>query len=192
MQKFVFLNNSFLLLSYNMDIVSFLLDVFRLVLAGAILVALIFFIFKGYFDRYQNIQFRNYKIALNKDLLPLKLQALERITLFIERINPSNLLLRIHTPGMTAKQMQFLVLEDIRAEYQHNVTQQLYLSTEAWAIVKRVKDDTVSLINSSVMELHPETSAVELSKIVFAKLESLDQNPYDLATMVIKSQYQEL
>lgn len=192
MQKFVFLNNSFLLLSYNMDIVSLLTDVLKLVLAGAILICLIYFIFRGYFDRYQSIQIRNYKVALNKDLLPLKLQALERITLFIERINPSNLLLRLHTPGMTAKQMQILVLEDIRAEYQHNVTQQLYLSSEAWAIVKRVKDDTVSLINTSINELPDGSSAVELSKVVFAKLESLEQSPYDLAMMVIKSQYQEL
>lgn len=192
MQKFVFLNNSFLLLSYNMDIVSLLTDVLKLVIAGAILIFLIYFVFRGYFDRYQNIQVRNYKVILNKELLPLRLQALERMTLFIERINPSNLLLRLHTPGMTAKQMQILVLEDIRAEYQHNVTQQLYLSSEAWSIVKRVKDDTVTLINTSINELPDGSSAVELSKIVFAKLETLEQSPYDLAMMVIKSQYQEL
>ncbi|WP_353138795.1 hypothetical protein [Pseudopedobacter sp.] len=192
MQKFVFLNNSFLLLSYNMDIVSLLTDVLKLVIAGAILIFLIYFVFRGYFDRYQNIQVRNYKVILNKELLPLRLQALERMTLFIERINPSNLLLRLHTPGMTAKQMQILVLEDIRAEYQHNVTQQLYLSSEAWSIVKRVKDDTVTLINTSINELPDGSSAVELSKIVFAKLETLEQSPYDLAMMVVKSQYQEL
>ncbi len=192
MQKFVFLNDSFLLLSYNMDIVSLLTDVLKLVIAGAILIFLIYFVFRGYFDRYQNIQVRNYKVVLNKELLPLRLQALERMTLFIERINPTNLLLRLHTPGMTAKQMQILVLEDIRAEYQHNVTQQLYLSSEAWSIVKRVKDDTVTLINTSINELPEGSSAVELSKIVFAKLESLEQSPYDLAMMVVKSQYQEL
>lgn len=192
MQKFVFLNNSFLLLSYNMDFVSLLTDVLKLVIAGAILISLVYFVFRGYFDRYQNIQIHNYKVALNKELLPLRLQALERMTLFIERINPSNLLLRLHTPGMTAKQMQILVLEDIRAEYQHNVTQQLYLSSEAWSIVKRVKDDTVTLINNVINELPEGSSAVELSKIMFAKLESLEQSPYDLAMMVIKSQYQEL
>lgn len=192
MQKFAFLNDSFLLLSYNMDIVTFLTEVLKLFLAGALLFALVFYIFKGYFDRYQSIQIKNYKMALNKDLLPLRLQALERMTLFVERINPANLLLRVHNPGMTAKQMQILVLEEVRAEYQHNVTQQLYLSTEAWNIVKRVKDDTVSLVNSAMKELNPESSAVELSKIVFSRLESLEQSPYDLAMMVIKSQYQEL
>lgn len=192
MQKFAFLNDSFLLLSYNMDIVTFLTEVLKLFLAGALLVALVFYVFKGYFDRYQSIQIKNYKMALNKDLLPLRLQALERMTLFVERINPANLLVRVHNPGMTAKQMQILVLEEVRAEYQHNVTQQLYLSTEAWNIVKRVKDDTVSLVNSAMKELNPESSAVELSKIVFSRLESLEQSPYDLAMMVIKSQYQEL
>lgn len=175
-----------------MDFVSLLTDVLKLVIAGAILISLVYFVFRGYFDRYQNIQIHNYKVALNKELLPLRLQALERMTLFIERINPSNLLLRLHTPGMTAKQMQILVLEDIRAEYQHNVTQQLYLSSEAWSIVKRVKDDTVTLINNVINELPEGSSAVELSKIMFAKLESLEQSPYDLAMMVIKSQYQEL
>ena len=192
MQKFVFLNNSFLPLFYNMDIVSFSLEVLKFVVSGVILLALVFFVFKGYFDRYQQIQINHYKATVNKDLLSLKLQALERITLFIERINPANLLLRLHSPGMTAKQMQALVLEDIRAEYQHNVTQQLYLTTETWSIIKRVKEDTISLVNGAVRELPSEASAVELSKLVFANLDSLEQDPYDLAMMVIKSQYQDL
>ena len=127
-----------------------------------------------------------------KDILPLKLQAYERMILFVERINPTNLMVRLHQSGMTAKEMQGLVLNEVKAEYQHNISQQLYISQNAWNIIKRVKDDTIGLINHSANTLPAETSAVELSKLVFIKMEELEENPYDLALLVMKNDIQEI
>src|SRR5690606_34822317 len=115
-------------------------------------------------------------------------QACERMTLFIERINPVNLLVRLHVPGMSARQMQRQVLEEVRAEYQHNLAQQLYLSNDAWKIIRRVKEDTLTLVNRAVESLPEDASAVELSKVVFGRLDTLEENPYELALMVIKSE----
>lgn len=127
-----------------------------------------------------------------KDILPLKLQAYERLTLFIDRINPSNLFIRLHQPGMSAREIHSVIISEIRAEYQHNISQQLYISTTAWNIISRVKEDTLSLVKHAITNLHPEASAVELSKGVFAKLESLEENPYDLALLVLRNDIQEL
>lgn len=175
-----------------MDISVFFFDLLKYTLSGIFVFFTAYFVLKSHFDTYYNIKALEYKSLVAKDVLPLKLQAYERMTLFVERINPSNLMLRLHQPGMTAKEMQSLVLTEVKAEYQHNISQQLYISNDAWNIIKRVKDDTVGLVNHGVGALPPDASAVELSKMIFVKLEELEENPYDLALLVMKNDLQDL
>ncbi|MFD1629446.1 hypothetical protein [Pseudopedobacter beijingensis] len=175
-----------------MDITSLLYDILKLVIAGVILLFVAYYMFKGFFENYKYTSLLGYKSNINKEVLPLKLQALERMTLFIERINPTNLMMRLHTTGQSAGELQMRALEEIREEYQHNVTQQLYLSTDTWSIIKRVKEDTIMLINTSKNELPADASAVALSKVVFAKLSALESDPYELALMTVRSQLQNL
>lgn len=175
-----------------MDAIAFLLDILKFSLAGIIVLVVSYFLFKNQFNHYYNLKELEYKKALLKDLLPLKLQAYERMTLFVERINPSNLLLRLHVSGMSAKEMQHHVLREVRAEYDHNLTQQLYLGNDTWAIIKRVKDDTITIINSAIKVLPENASAIDLSKVVFNRLESIEENPYELALMVIKKDIQDM
>ena len=65
-------------------------------------------------------------------VLPLRLQAYERMALFLERIDPNQLVMRIHTPGLTVSQEQNLLLTAIRSEFEHNLSQQIYISDPVW------------------------------------------------------------
>lgn len=170
-----------------MNLIAFFLDILKYTLAGVSVFFIAYFTVKGHFNSYYNLKALEYKKLVLKDVLPLKLQAYERMTLFIERINPTNLMLRLHYPGMAALEMQALVLAEVKAEYQHNISQQLYIDKDTWRIIKRVKDDTVGLINQAVASISPESTAVELSKLVFARLDELEENPYDLALFVLKN-----
>lgn len=175
-----------------MDATEFILDVLKFTLSGLLIIFAAYFLIKNQFDNYYNVKELEYKTLVVKDILPLKLQAYERMTLFVERINPANLLVRLHVSGMSAKEMHNLILSELRAEYQHNISQQLYISNDAWNIIKRVKEDTISLVNQSMAGLNPDSSAVDLSKLIFAKLAELKENPYDLALLVMKNDIQEL
>lgn len=190
----MFSQQSILLLLYNlkMDALTFLLDVLKYTLSGFFVILGSYFLFKSQFDAYYNLKELEYRSSVLKDILPLRLQAYERMTLFIERINPSNLLLRLHVSGMSAKEMQNLILTEVRAEYQHNLAQQIYLTNDAWQIIKRVKDDTIGIINAAVKSLPADASAVDLSKVVFSRLDSIEENPYELALLVIKKDIQEM
>jgi hypothetical protein len=193
MQIFVFTRINFTnTLQFRMDALTFLLDVLKYTLSGFFVILGSYFLFKSQFDAYYNLKELEYRSSVLKDILPLRLQAYERMTLFIERINPSNLLLRLHVSGMSAKEMQNLILTEVRAEYQHNLAQQIYLTHDAWQIIKRVKDDTISIINSAVKSLPADASAVDLSKVVFSRLDSIEENPYELALLVIKKDIQEM
>ncbi|WP_304062282.1 hypothetical protein [Pedobacter glucosidilyticus] len=193
MQIFVFTRINFTnTLQFRMDALTFLLDILKYTLSGFFVILGSYFLFKSQFDAYYNLKELEYRSSVLKDVLPLRLQAYERMTLFIERINPSNLLLRLHVSGMSAKEMQNLILTEVRAEYQHNLAQQIYLTNDAWQIIKRVKDDTISIINSAVKNLPADASAVDLSKVVFSRLDSIEENPYELALLVIKKDIQEM
>jgi len=176
-----------------MNETDFILDIIKYSLAGLIVFFTGWFFIKTYLSEKLNFQRMELKRAGLKHTLPLRLQAYERTVLFLERVNPSSMLLRLHTPGMSAREMQSLVISDIRAEYQHNISQQIYVSDRAWATVKQVKEDTISMINSALSALPENASSVDLSRAILTHLANLEtENPYDLALTIVKRDMQSL
>jgi hypothetical protein len=142
-------------------------------------------------------QFLNLKrIELNREnraeLLPLRLQAHERLILFTDRINPANLLVRLHQQGIPLSTLQASILNDIRSEYQHNITQQLYVDSTTWSVVRKLKDDTIGMINNAVQGLPAEANGIELSKTILQHMAGIDDNPYDLTIELVKKDIQKL
>lgn len=87
-----------------------------------------------------------------KDALPLRLQAYERLTLFLERIDPAKLLIRI-TPFSTDKtDYSNYVIAQIDQEYEHNLTQQIYISDECWTIISTAKNSTIQLLRKAAID----------------------------------------
>ena len=102
-----------------------------------------------------------------KYLTPIRLQAYERMVLFLERISPQSLIFRVQKPTQKVYQLQSALLKAIRDEYEHNLAQQLYISKESWAMLKAGKESIVQLINTSASELKPDDAGIELSKKIF-------------------------
>jgi hypothetical protein len=100
-------------------------------------------------------------------ILPARLQAYERMTLFLERIAPQNLLIRLNNPGFSARDFQKLLLDEIRNEYNHNVSQQVYMGEEVWNQIRNAKEDLIMLINESASQLPAEATSIDLSKQIF-------------------------
>ncbi|TKC02797.1 DUF7935 family protein [Pedobacter frigoris] len=125
-------------------------------------------------------------------MLPLRLQAHERLILFIERINPANLFVRLHQQGIPLPALQSLVLNEIRSEFQHNVAQQLYVSPTIWAVICKLKDDTLAMVSNAAKSLPEGAEGVDLSKKVLQHMAEISDNPYDLTQGLIKKDIQQL
>ncbi len=119
---------------------------------------------------------RNQEIILNnqKQIVPIRLQAYERLALLLERISPENLLVRVNQQGMTTAMFQSELLRSIRSEFDHNLSQQVYISNKAWETVLAAKEHTVKLVNTSSLEVNPNAPAMELSKMILASMMSED------------------
>ncbi len=97
-------------------------------------------------------------------IVPLRLQAYERICLYLERITPENLILRIAGQCNTAIELQQLALHEIREEFNHNLAQQIYISPATWEAVKNARDEVITLINQSAGAGEPTDKAIVLGK----------------------------
>jgi hypothetical protein len=97
---------------------------------------------------------------------PLQLQAYERLVMLSERIALPNLISRASQPGLNARQMQALLLESIKQEYEYNMTQQIYVSPVAWEAVKNLKEQTMLIVNQVAAALPPEATGLDLNKIL--------------------------
>lgn len=112
------------------------------------------------------------------ELLSLQLRACERLVLLVERISPSNLLLRNHEPGLSPAEFNARLIADVRAEFDHNITQQLYVSERSWQMVRSLKDKTISMINGIAGKLPEGATGLDLTKAVLNHVSSLEQDPY--------------
>lgn len=100
------------------------------------------------------------------DARPLQLQAYERLVMLAERIALPNIVSRANQsqPGFNAKEMQLLLLESIKQEYEYNATQQIYVSPQAWEAVKNLKDQNMLIINQIASTMTPDASGIELNR----------------------------
>jgi len=135
----------------------------------------------------KKLDIRNRSIEL---VLPSRLQAYERMTLFLERMAPQNLLVRLNTGSMPSKEFHQLLLAEIRNEYNHNVSQQVYMSEEVWEHIKNAKEDLIMSINDAASEMNMEATSLDLSKKIFEKSMAKSMDPLSHALSEMKKEIQ--
>ncbi|NQU33886.1 MAG: hypothetical protein HQ521_11670 [Bacteroidetes bacterium] len=123
--------------------------------------------------------------------IPLKFQAYERMALFLERINPTNLLTRVMNPKMRVSTLHSSLLATIREEYEHNMSQQLYISDNSWGLVKTAKEEVVRLINSSAAKFNSEDNANVFAQEIITNGFNNNNNPIEKALKGLKEDIRE-
>ncbi|MCG2617789.1 hypothetical protein LZZ85_26045 [Terrimonas sp. NA20] len=95
---------------------------------------------------------------------PLQLQAYERLVVLSERISIPNLVSRANQPGFNARDMQMLLIESIKQEFEYNASQQIYVSPVGWEAVNNLKEQNMLIINQVGSTLPPDATGIELNK----------------------------
>jgi hypothetical protein len=121
-------------------------------------------------------------------LFPVQLQAYERLVLYLERISFNNLILRASVQGATVRQLQSAMVHAIRDEYEHNLSQQLYVSDAAWEQVTGAKEELLRILNQTAAGLPPEAEATELAAGLFSAVLKHDPSPNDRAVHFLKQE----
>ena len=119
-------------------------------------------------------------------VLPNRLHAYERMTLFLERMSPNNLLIRLNPGSIPARDFHQMLLAEVRNEYNHNVSQQIYVSEEVWDLIRNAKEDLIVSINDAASEMGEESTSLDLSKKIFEKTMGKTVDPLAHALVELK------
>jgi hypothetical protein len=163
-----------------------LTDVLMYILPALVVMAAMFYVIKRFLDRDHNVRMVEARKEAHKTLVPLKLQAYERLCVFLERISPPSLLPRVLTHGMSAARLRSELVNNINTEFEHNVSQQIYVSENAWKMVRNSKEETIHLIHNAYDKLPDSSNGIELSRSIYEHIAKSGSMPTDSALSILR------
>lgn len=145
-----------------------------------------YFLFHSFFKNEENRRRFELLKENQKQALPIRLQAYERMVLFLERINPTQLLLRVAPPNTSKMDYATFLIHSIQTEFEHNLTQQVYLTSNTWDIINKAKNSTVQMIRQKSLE-EEIPSAEKLREAILIELTE-NEAPSNIAISYLKEE----
>ena len=167
---------------------NFLLEIAKITIPGILVLLAAYYVLRDLLRNAERTRFYEMKKESAKALTPVKLTAYERLALFLERMKPESLLIRTQLPNMTVHELHIVLLNTIREEFEHNVTQQIYVGNDVWLLTRNAKDSLIQLINSIASDMPDDMPALELSKMIIERYNAVNETPIDLALNALKSE----
>ncbi|MCO6500595.1 MAG: hypothetical protein J5I47_09490 [Vicingus serpentipes] len=168
------------------------LEILKYVVPSLVVFAATYFIVQKFMDN----EYRKQLLLLKKEnhniTTPLRLQAYERLVLLLERISFNNMVLRIHQPGMSAKLLQSELLKAVQQEFEHNLVQQIYISSTAWGHIKKAKDDVIKIINLAASQMNDTSTGADLGQKIFEMMMQMEASPTHTTIALLKKEIRQL
>jgi len=158
-----------------------------IILQSVIVFLTAYYLVKNFLDKEERKKMFDLKLANQNILTPIRLQAYERVILFLERINPSSLVMRSNK-GVNALTLQTELLKTIRNEFEHNLSQQIYMSAVSWDALVKAKDETVKIINVAASKVAFDSTGMDLAQVVIQVSSQLTELPSKAAIDLIKKE----
>ncbi len=167
-----------------------IIDLFLFAIPSLIVGLIAYYFFK---EHIKNEDGRR-RFLLKKDLqvsaMPLRLQAYERLALFLERISPNKLIVRVSPTSSNKNDYEQLLIQNIEQEMEHNLSQQIYVSEKCWSIIAAAKSATIQLIRKASL-LEKTDTADKLREVVLTEMMER-RAPSDAALSFIKEEISDL
>jgi hypothetical protein len=167
-----------------------IIDILFNLLPAGIVGAVAYYFFKQHIENEAGRRRFLLQKERQKESFPLRLQAYERMTLFLERITPSKLLTRVNPTSSNKDDYESLLVANIEQEFEHNLSQQIYISDDCWTVIIAAKNATIQLIRKANMNEKTD-SANKLREVVLTELMDTSA-PSNAALAFIKKEVAEM
>jgi hypothetical protein len=127
-----------------------------------------------------------------KEISPLRLRAYERLALVLERATPEHVLLELNLGEMTILQVQQHIMHTIRMEYDHNISQQIYVGEQVWNAIIESRDQMVAFINTMAQQMPPESNALDYAKVLITAYASNGETANQQAMQLLRAEARSL
>ena len=167
---------------------SVILEIIKITIPALIVFATVYTLLKQYLENQYKIRMLDLKQSQTKTTTRLRLQAYERLSLFCERISIPSLILRLRDEKMNAMDLRLAIMIAIQKEFEHNITQQVYVSDQLWQIVKIARDDAVNIVNLVYNSIEPNSTSRDYSNAIIHYLEKREFVSSEKALFAIKKE----
>lgn len=166
-----------------------IIEILKIILPAAAVFLAAYFLVSRFLDNEQKKREFELKKASQNLITPQKIQAYERIVIFLERINPNNLVIRVNKNGMSSRQLHQELVHAIKSEYEHNISQQIFVSHNSWELVKTAKEEIIKLINISASKVGGDAPSNELAMMILNIASNVEKKlPHEIALEYIKKE----
>jgi len=141
-------------------------EILKYTLPSLLVFIAVYFVMRSYLSNLAERKRLQVHRENSKSLMPIQLQAYERLALLLERISPNNLLVRENKGGMSVSQLQYELISAVRSEFDHNISQQIYVTPKTWNTVLTVKDEVIKVINLVSASLPNDATGKDLAKAI--------------------------
>ncbi len=171
----------------NSKLMEWLIDIIKVVIPMGLLVLMAYVLLSQFFRGQLRLKSIELQRDRKKDVLELKLNAYERLALYLERITFPDMIMRLNTGRMEARTMYTSLLMTIQKEYEHNLSQQVYISEQLWQIVRLTKQEMSNLVTDAFSE-DDEQSLDEYINRLLVKYAEWKMNPVETAKSAVRQE----
>jgi hypothetical protein len=168
------------------------LEIIKITIPALIVAGLAYFLIKRAYDNELKKQVLDLKHNSKQVITPIRLQAYERLALLLERMKPDNVLLRNSGNNLTAVQYRTILLTAIRSEFDHNLSQQVYISSALWEATKKAKEEITKIINLAAGKVGTNASGSDLATAILELYVGINPLPSDTALELLRYEIKEL
>jgi hypothetical protein len=173
------------------------MDIYLQLIIAIVPAAIVFLTTALFLKKQGEKEMRRAQLELSKqkktqNFLAERMEAYQRSILLLERIHPNSLIMRIHNPALPSAVFQAELIKAVREEFEHNVTQQLFISIEGWNMLKKAKDETVKIINVAGQKMTETSMSTDLASKIFEIVGEVGDLPSEIAVEYLKKEFQEL
>ncbi len=165
------------------EVVPTILEILKYTIPSGIVFATAYYLLSKFLEEQRNIEMLRAKASASttasdsSGIITLRLQAYERLILLLERIEPSQMVPRLHKPGVSGAIFAQELKQTVRSEYEHNLTQQIYVSEQAWDKVMESRNAVNQLIDLAQTNAGEKASGVQFSSVLFEILAKAGVSP---------------
>ncbi|MEM8966061.1 MAG: hypothetical protein AAGE93_06560 [Bacteroidota bacterium] len=171
---------------------SVIIEFIKILLPAAAVLYAMYITVKSFLNKEIAEQMNSLKAKGVETMLPIRLQAYERLSMLLERISPNNLILRLNDSSYSAKEFQHVLTTSVREEYNHNLSQQIYVGDQVWQLTTQAVEDIIATVNQAADALHPEARSLDLAKKALEIQAQREISPIVQALVEIKREVREL
>jgi hypothetical protein len=167
------------------------MEVFKYILPAFIVMMTAYLLFDKMILREEKKQKLGQEAEKKSGITVIRLRAYERLMLVLERTNPETMVMHVIRPGMSCIEFQTGLLDFIRKEYEHNYSQQIYVSDELWKLLTFTRANLVKLVNTAASHFRPDEPAAAMAETIIKMYVETEHNPTQQTIQILKSEIRE-